>query len=309
MRRAALVLGAGVLLVAATEPDPRTETSHVVKAGETIGGIANCAEVPRVLIIEANALKPPYAVRNGQKLIIPRRRTHVVKEDETGFGIAMDYGVPWSTIATASGIDPKASVKTGQKLTIPTIAKGRATPAPTPSSSASPLAEASDAPAALKDTAAPAFRWPVEGKVRREFIAKVGDKPWHDGIDVVANKDTAIRAAAAGKVIFAGDGPKEYGLTVILYHGGRWTTTYSYLDKITVKDGDDVKAGERIGLNGQTGLAEEPQLHFEIRRNRVPVDPARYLPKAQTKAQTKSQIKSQPKPKIKPKSKPAKSAR
>ena len=286
MRRAALLLGAGVLLVAADEPDPKTETSHTVLRGETLGGIANRAEVPRVLIIEANGLKAPYALRAGQKLVIPRRRSHTVKDGETGFGIALDYGVPWSAIAAASGVDPKAPVRNGQKLTIPTLAnapaQGTAAPAD-PASSASPAAAPkptpSPSPAALKDTAAPVFRWPVEGKVRRGFIAKGTGKQVHDGIDVLATKGTAIRAAAAGKVIFAGQGPKEYGLTVIVYHGGRWTTTYSYLDKLTVKDGDTVKAGERIGLNGQTGLASEPQLHFEIRRNRVPLDPAKYLPK------------------------------
>ncbi|MBS0482663.1 MAG: M23 family metallopeptidase [Proteobacteria bacterium] len=278
MRGAVLLLAAGVLLIAADEPDPKAEASHTVKAGETLGGIANRAEVPRVLIIEANGLKAPYALRAGQTLVIPRRRTYEVKDGDTGFGIAMDQGVPWSAIAAASGIDPAAPVKPGQKLTIPTLAR---TPvrAAAPSPSPSPAAASTDIPAELDDTAAPALRWPVAGKVRRGFVAKVADKPWHDGIDVLAAKGTAIRAAAAGRVIYAGEGPKEYGLTVILYHGGRWTTTYSYLDKITVRDGDSVKAGERIGLNGQTGLAGEPQLHFEIRRNRVPLDPARYLPR------------------------------
>ena len=283
MRRAALLLAAGVLLIAAGEPDPKTETTHVVKDGETLGGIANRAEVPRVLIIEANGLKAPYALKVGQKLVIPRRRSHTVKDGETGFGIALDYGVPWSAIATASGIDPKVPVRTGQKLTIPTPAKPvAATPdaAPSPSPSPSPSPAAAASPAPLTDTPAPAFRWPLEGKVRRAFIAKQGDKDWHDGIDVLAAKGTAVRAAAAGKVIFAGEGPREYGKTVILFHGGRWTTTYSYLDQITVKDGEEVGAGERIGLNGQSGLATEPQLHFEIRKNRVPLDPAKYLPKA-----------------------------
>ncbi|MBS0475900.1 MAG: M23 family metallopeptidase [Proteobacteria bacterium] len=277
MRGAALLLGAGLLLVAATEPDPKAETSHTVRTGETLGGIANRAEVPRVLIIEANGLKAPYALRAGQKLVIPRRRTYEVKDGDTGFGIAMDQGVPWSTIATASGIDPKAAVKPGQKLTIPTLSKA---PTPAAAASPSPSTTAAAIPAELDDTAAPALRWPVEGKVRRGFAAVGGERERHDGIDVLAAKGTAIRAAAAGKVIYAGEGPKEYGLTVILYHGGRWTTTYSYLDKITVKDGDSVNAGERIGLNGQTGLANEPQLHFEIRRNKVPLDPAKYLPKA-----------------------------
>lgn len=276
MRRAAALLAAGaLLLVAAGAPDPKTETSHVVKAGETLGGIASRAEVPRVLIIEANGLKAPYAVRAGQKLVIPRRRTHVVKDGETGFSIAMDYGVPWSTIAAANGLKSGEAVKEGQKLAIPTLTKGTA------ATSATPTAKPDATPSVDVDDANPPskFAWPLTGKVRRGFIARSGKAAYHDGIDILADKGTAVRASAAGTVIFAGPGPREYGKTVILHHGKRWTTVYSYLDKITVKLGDKVKAGERIGLNGQDGLATEPQLHFEIRHNRGALNPARYLPK------------------------------
>jgi len=276
MRRAAALLAAGaLLLVAAADADPKTETLHVVKSGETLGGIANRAEVPRVLIIEANGLKAPYEVHAGQKLVIPRRRSHTVKDGETGFSIAMDYGVPWPAIAAANGLDTSAEVKAGQVLSIPTMAKGAATsPAPAAAPSSTPPATA------LKDTAAPRFGWPLQGKVRRKFVARGGEKDFHDGIDILAKEGTAVRAAAAGKVIFAGQGPKEYGLTVIVYHAGRWTTTYSFLSKITIKEGDQVKATERVGLVGQTGLAGEPQLHFEVRRNRVALDPVKYLPEA-----------------------------
>ncbi len=95
MRRAGIALAllglAAAPLVA--ETDPETATENVVKPGETLGGIANRAAVPRVLIIEANGLKEPYTLRAGQKLVIPRRRTHTVKDGETSLGIALDYGV------------------------------------------------------------------------------------------------------------------------------------------------------------------------------------------------------------------------
>ncbi|MDP3907902.1 M23 family metallopeptidase [Novosphingobium sp.] len=278
----ALLLGAPVAAQSSAEnraDDPRTATEYVVKPGETLGGIANRVEVPRLLIIEANGLKAPYLVRIGQKLVIPRRRTHTVKDGETGFGIALDYGVPWPAIAAANGLDSKAAVKAGQKLAIPTLIKGAATPAPVASAVPEPEPTASATPTARlpPDTKAPRFAWPHGGKVRREFSPR-GKSGWHDGIDLTADKGDAVRAAAAGKVIFAGQGPKEYGLTVIVYHTGRWTTTYSFLDKITVKDGEAVKQGERIGLAGETGLATSPQVHFEVRRNRVALDPVDYLP-------------------------------
>ena len=273
---AVAVLAAMPLLAKdAARYDPRTEALHVVEPGETLAGIANRAEVARVLIIEANRLKAPYAVKAGQKLVIPRRRSHTVKAGETTFDIAMDEGVPWEQIAAASGLKPGARIKTGQKLVIPTLA-GNGELIPSPSIS-------TDAPKGLPDTVAPVFVWPLQGKVRRPFSMPLGTNPGHEGIDVLGAEGTAVRASAAGKVIFAGQGPDEYGLTVIIYHSGRWTTTYSYLSKLTVKEGDKVKAGERIGLVGQTGRASEPQLHFEIRRNKLALDPARYLKPATQK--------------------------
>lgn len=266
------VFAAAPLLAQDAKPDPKTEAVHVVRSGETLGGIAVRAEVPRVLIIEANGLKAPYALKAGQKLIIPRRRSHTVKDGETGFDVAMTFGVPWSAIAAANGIKPDARLKAGQKLAIPTVSAKAVAAVPAPSISTEP-------DAGLPDTAAPTFAWPVQGKVRRAFMTAKQGQTGHDGIDILAAAGTAVRASAAGKVIFAGPGPDEYGLTVIVWHAGRWTTTYSYLDKITVKVGDKVRAGERIGLIGQTGLAEVPQLHFEVRRNKLAQDPARYLPK------------------------------
>lgn len=307
MRGAGYGLALGVLVAAPLHADDlRTVTEYVVKPGETLGGIANRVQVPRILIIEANGLKEPFTVRAGQKLVIPRRRIHTVKADETGLGIALDYGVAWSAIAAANGLDPKQPVKAGQKLVIPTLTKAKPTaaaPAPAPAQSSAPApvptprastatprpaAAASPrmapdpgpAPGAPATSAAPParFAWPVKGGINRAFAARGGDKPFHDGIDIKADRGTAVRAAAAGTVIFAGQGPKEYGLTVIIHHGGRWTTTYSFLDKITVRDGDRVKAAERVGLVGDTGLAAQPQLHFEIRRNRVALDPVKHLP-------------------------------
>ncbi len=265
------VFAAAPMLAQDAKPEPKTEAVHVVQPGETLGGIAARAEVPRVLIIEANGLKAPYALKAGQKLIIPRRRSHTVKDGETGFDVAMTYGVPWSAIAAANAIKPDAKLKAGQKLAIPTVSAKAVSAVPVPSISTEP-------DAGLPDTAAPGFAWPVQGKVRRAFMAAKQGQTGHDGIDILAPSGTAVRASAAGKVIFAGPGPDEYGLTVIIWHAGRWTTTYSYLDKITVKVGDKVRAGERVGLVGQTGLAEVPQLHFEVRRNKLAQDPARYLP-------------------------------
>lgn len=270
--------------VAVVHAAPEDESVHVVLAGETLGGVAARAKVPRVLIAEANGLRAPYALRAGQRLRIPRTRRHTVAAGETGFAIAYQYGVAWRAIATANGLDPDAAVRPGQELLIPTVlAPARA--AATSSNAASPAAAAAASTAvtvarpsiSVADEPPARFAWPVSGPVRRAFAPR-GRSGYHDGIDIRSTEGSAVRASAAGRVIFAGQGPREYGQTVILHHGQRWTTVYGFLSRITVKEGDRVKAGERIGLIGHTGLARGDELHFEVRRSREALNPASYLP-------------------------------
>ena len=290
MRALALLAGSMTVLVAAplvaSEADPKIETEHVVKAGETLGGIASRAEVPRILIIEANGLKQPFTVRTGQRLIIPRRRNHEVKPGETGFGIALEYGVPWGVIAVANGIDPKAPLRTGQKLAIPTVSKSVS-----PAATATPPMSPAPNPSPAADAPPMQLAWPVQGAIRRGFALR-GKRNYHDGIDITAEEGIAVRASAAGRVIYAEVGPSEYGNTVIIHHGKRWTTTYAQLSRITVKNGERVKAGERVGVVGHSGNSRDDGLHFEVRHNREALDPEEVLP-ARSDDQPKSRIKPQ----------------
>lgn len=259
-------------------PDPTQVTEHTVKAGETLGGIAQRVKVPRILIIEANGLKAPYAVRKGQVLIIPRRRARTVKAGETGFSIAYEEGIPWSAIATANGMSPKASVRTGQKLVIPTLSKPGIVPAPPAKDTATDGGKpARTKPAATIADAPVTFAWPAPGKVRRGFVGR-GKPAAHDGIDLVGAEGSAARAAAPGTVAFAGKEPRRYGNLVIVDHGKGWFSAYAKLSKVTVKKGEKVGAGERVGLVGHTGSTPETELHFEIRRKTIPQNPADLLP-------------------------------
>ncbi|HMP54970.1 MAG TPA: M23 family metallopeptidase, partial [Novosphingobium sp.] len=268
MRRAAVLAPLSLLLMAASEPlPPNQATEHVVQPGETLGGVANRAEVPRVLIIEANGLKPPYHLRAGQRLKIPRTRHHNVIAGETGFTIAYSYGVPWREIAVANGIEPDAPIRAGQRLLIPTIlTPPAAPPATTPQAAAQAAAQA------------PRFAWPIPpGTVRRGFTAR-GKANYHDGIDLPVPVGQAVRAAAAGRVIFAGSEPRQFGNLVVVEHADGWQSAYAFLSRITVKEGDEVRQGERVGLSGRTGMARGPELHFELRQNNRAVDPLAHLP-------------------------------
>lgn len=258
IRRLALPAAALLLTVAGiANPRPATaqtaasETEHVVQPGETLSGIAARAGVPLVVIAEANGLADPYALKSGQKLAIPRQRVHEVKKGETGFGIAYQYGVPFSHIALANGLREDAVIKQGQKLIIPAFI---ANPKPV-------------------ETSDPAFRRPHDGAVILGWRRRP-DGGGHEGVDFRVKPGDMIRASATGTVIFAGNEPERFGRLVVIDHGNGWHTAYGHFSRITVKKGETVRAGERIGIAGKSGVATEPELHFEIRRNGQPIDPA-----------------------------------
>ncbi|MXO89404.1 peptidoglycan DD-metalloendopeptidase family protein [Pontixanthobacter aquaemixtae] len=255
MKKWALLLAAPFLLAAG---DPATETEHTVEEGETLGGIANRAKVPAAVIAAANGLQEPYNLRAGQVLQIPRQRIHIVKDGDTGFGIAQRYGVPFSNIAIANGLKPPYAISTGQRLIIPAVLKAAPEPAQ---------------PARTE----PYFRWPHDGRVMAGFSLR-DDGKGHDGLDIEANRLDMVRASSSGTVVFADDEPKRFGRLVVIDHGNGWRTRYGHLARITVKLGDVVKTGERIGLAGDAGVATRPELHFEIMKDNKRIDPASKLP-------------------------------
>jgi murein DD-endopeptidase MepM/ murein hydrolase activator NlpD len=121
---------------------------------------------------------------------------------------------------------------------------------------------------------------PVSGRITSGFGPRVhpilGTTRLHTGIDFSSPYGTAISAAAAGTVIHA-SGFGGYGNTVIVDHGGGMSTLYAHQSQINVSSGQQVGAGDTVGLVGSTGLSTGPHLHFEVRILGSPVDPAPYL--------------------------------
>ncbi|MCX5750216.1 MAG: M23 family metallopeptidase [Candidatus Saganbacteria bacterium] len=119
--------------------------------------------------------------------------------------------------------------------------------------------------------------WPVKGRLNSFFGYRY--YPWrgfHSGLDIESDYGTPIRATASGTVQFAG-WERGYGKAIIVNHGSNLTTLYGHLSKITVKDGEQVIKGQRIGLVGVTGYSTGPHLHYEVRWAGNPVNPSRYL--------------------------------
>ena len=101
---------------------------------------------------------------------------------------------------------------------------------------------------------------------------------FHTGLDTVLPVGSPVLAADDGVVLLVGSGTTGYGNYVVLEHNGGLQTLYGHLDKALVKVGDQVVQGQPIGLEGSTGNSTGPHLHFELRIDGKPVDPAPYLP-------------------------------
>lgn len=95
----------------------------------------------------------------------------------------------------------------------------------------------------------------------------------HTGIDLAVPVGTPVRTTMDGKVIHAGWNDQGYGNLVIVENGA-YRTYYAHLSSIPVSVGDEVAAGSTVGLSGNTGHSTGPHLHYEIRKNKVPIDPA-----------------------------------
>ena len=103
-----------------------------------------------------------------------------------------------------------------------------------------------------------------------------GQQSYHEGIDFPAESGTPIVAAASGKVIHA-EVHREYGKMVEVDHGNGLVSRYAHASTVDVREGDLVVRGQRIAAVGSTGRSTGPHLHFEVRLNGVPQNPARFL--------------------------------
>jgi len=120
------------------------------------------------------------------------------------------------------------------------------------------------------------FSWPVKGYIITPF--GVNGQLRSKGIDIRAGNGAPIRAAKSGRVVYCDPHMKGYGNTVIIDHGNGLQTVYAYNSEILVNVGDAVERGSVIARAGATGRAKEPSLHFEVRKNGEPQNPAYYLP-------------------------------
>jgi murein DD-endopeptidase MepM/ murein hydrolase activator NlpD len=153
-----------------------------------------------------------------------------------------------------------------------------------------PTGEMMNAPEVLSEQAQhPAVRgpfklqWPVANPViNRGFYVGRKKKRDHLGLDLKGKKNDNIYAAHDGFVVYAGQKFRGYGKMMIVEYDHSWATLYGHMNKFKAKTGQEVKAGQLIGYMGRTGRATGVHLHFELLKDKNPVDPQPLLENAQS---------------------------
>ncbi|MEM0906605.1 MAG: peptidoglycan DD-metalloendopeptidase family protein [Pseudomonadota bacterium] len=227
-------------------------------------------------------------------------RRHVVKDGDTLWSISTSYGVTTDAVAALNGLRGGV-VKVGETLRIPpqsatqvaalsprvaapvTDAPAATTPpqavqpgAPATPTAIAPKTETIEQASAPSASSASGFRWPVRGRIIAGF-GKQADGGRNDGINLAVPAGTPVRAAEAGKVIYAGNELEGYGNLILVQHSGDWVSAYAHNESLDVARGDRVERGQPIARAGQSGSVDQPQLHFELRKKSKPVDPLPHL--------------------------------
>ncbi len=252
--------------------------------------------VPGSVITEASPVKPQPGIENAGK-----PGYYTVKAGDTLIRIALDNGQPWRDVGRWNGLDNPNLIEVGQVLRVvpPNVDPTVATVKPVTAAgrvesrtldgkpvAAAPSAAGSNAPpAAMPATTAAAppaasrdgdegldWMWPANGPVATAF-----DDVKSKGLAISGKAGDPVFAAADGRVVYAGAGLRGYGNLIIVKHNATYLTAYAHNQTLLVKEEQAVRRGQKIAEMGASD-AERVQLHFEIRRQGKPIDPAKLLP-------------------------------
>jgi murein DD-endopeptidase MepM/ murein hydrolase activator NlpD len=226
--------------------------SYVVKPGDSLARIAKATGTPVDQLKKANGLTTAN-IRIGQSLKIPANG-------------AVAKAAPAADLVQTASV-PAASATNNQ----PAGYK-----APTATKSVSEVASVDTESAAPEATGIGKYRWPARGAVVAGFGANVDGKR-SDGISISVPTGTPVKAAENGVVIYAGNGLKELGNTVLVRHDDGTVTVYGHADALSVQRGQKVQRGQTIATSGMSGNVKRPMLHFEVRKNASPVNPMTFL--------------------------------
>ena len=225
--------------------------SYTVQSGDTLSKIAKKNGVSVVSLKKANGLNDGL-LHIGQTLKVPAGGEQVAS-------------------AANPGVDPIVTGAAGPAKK----ANSGEVAGYTPPKKSIAEADVETTTAAPDGTGIGKMRWPVRGRVISNYGRGAGKS--NDGIDIAVPEGTPVKAAENGVVIYAGDGLKDFGNTVLVRHENGLVTVYGHASSLQVKRGEKVKRGQEIARSGMSGTTEAPKLHFEVRKDSAPVDPSTFL--------------------------------
>ena len=227
---------------------------------------------------DVSAVSPSAKVMPGSENA-GRPGFYTVQRGDTLTRIALDHGQSWRDVAAWNNLSNANLIEVGQVLRVAppnaiTEASGVVVQPMGPASQAAPkpLAQAQTPATQAAPDQGFAFSWPANGQVIGNF-----DEVKNKGLDIAGQAGDPILAAADGQVVYAGAGLRGYGNLIILKHNNTFLTAYAHNQSLLVKEDQQVRKGQKIAAMGKTD-ADRVKLHFEIRRQGKPVDPAKFLP-------------------------------
>lgn len=240
--------------------NPPAGGGYTVVAGDSLYAIAKKTGTTTAQLKAANGLSDGV-LRIGQKLVIP--------------------AAGQVAVASAPAAKPAGDVDTVTTGTARPKAAPQAEPSPVTAYTPPRVAEKVIAEAEQSAAVAPGatgvarMRWPARGRIIASYGRSGGRS--NDGIDIAVPEGTSVKAAENGVVIYAGDGLKEFGNTVLVRHEDGLVTVYGHASELKVSRGEKVRRGQEIARSGMSGSADVPKLHFEVRKDSSPVDPMLFL--------------------------------
>ena len=257
----------GTVVATPIKPLPGAENAgkpgyYTVKPGDTLIRIGLETGQGWKDIARWNNLENPNLIEVGQVLRVTS--TVPAPPSAAAAAVAADTGVVTRPVASSS-IAPASAASAASAPKAPVSA-----PASTASAASAPAAAPAASPAAAGDEDV-AFIWPASGALLAGF-----DEVRNKGYDIAGKAGDPVLAAADGRVVYAGAGLRGYGNLIILKHNNTFLTAYAHNQALLVKEDQTVRRGQKIAEMGNTD-ADRVKLHFEIRRQGKPVDPARYL--------------------------------
>ncbi|RJG39995.1 peptidoglycan DD-metalloendopeptidase family protein [Motilimonas pumila] len=237
-------------------------TTYKVKPGDTLFAIAFRTGKSYKDIAVYNGIKPPYTIFVGQTLRLTPSTYNVAGTGSKAKNTASASKKQTKKVKnTASTKKQKNSKKTLEQQ------------------KRKEYAEKTNNKKANTANAFPAkvstWQWPTSGKIIQGFSSsEQGNK----GIDIAGKRGQVVKAAANGKVVYAGSALRGYGKLIIIKHNEDYLSAYAHNNKLLVKEQQTVKVGQQIAEMGSTGTTNV-RLHFEIRYRGKSVNPMRYLPK------------------------------